>query len=76
MGKEAPVSTKYGTGFGWMIVGTNGGTESEVAAMAETTTVGAVSTVAGEATTGGVSTEVGGAVRAIGLSPITSWIYR
>jgi len=60
-------------------VGTNVGTEPEVVVAAvvngstvEATTVGAA-TVAEEATTGGVSTEVVGAV---GMSPITSRLYR
>jgi len=66
--KEAPVSNtigrvEAGSKFGW-----RGGTESEVAVVAEATTVGARSTVAVEATTGGagavstvaVTTEVDG----------------
>ena len=72
-GREAPVSTKYGTGFGWMIVGTR--TESEVVVVAEATTVGAVSTVEAISTVA-VATEVVGVAMAVGSSPITNWIYR
>jgi len=60
IGKDAPVSIRYGTGFGWIRVGTESEVVAGVEAEATTGAVGAVLTVA---------TEVD---EAVGMSPITT----